>query len=116
MIIDCHTHLNQYTPDGLSKLLTAAGDDGVGVFIDESVSAENAREVVAVANEREGIYCGVATMPWFIDTWADTDLETFAELIQTNDKIVCVGECGCNILPVRMTTGLCSQPRGFLDG
>lgn len=94
MLIDTHIHLSYSSAGERDRNLDAAREAGAQAFIAVSGNAENAREVVDIADATDGLYCGVGVHPRQMHTYSPDDLDVFRDLIRRSSKIVCIGECG----------------------
>ena len=94
MLIDTHIHLSYPSGEDRERNLDAARVVGAQTFIAVSENAENAHEVVRIAEATEGLYCGVGVHPRQLHTYSPEDLDVFRGLIKSSEKIVCIGECG----------------------
>ena len=95
MIIDTHTHLTNMEPADRERQIKVARELGIGITVDMANRAEIAPRVVELADSRRDVFCGVAVHPHSVETYNPSkDLSLFRRLIQENEKVVCVGECG----------------------
>jgi len=94
MLVDTHIHLSYASAEERERSLNAAREIGAQAFVAVSGSAQNAREVVDIAEATDGLWCGVGIHPRQMNTYSAGDLDLLRDLVRNSSKVVCIGECG----------------------
>ena len=100
MLVDCHTHLDQYDPAELPALLQRAREAGLGAIIAAGTTLESSEACVRLAEAQPMLLAGVGIHP--SDITAPLDDETrdrLRALALSTPRVVCVSEVGLDFGP-----------------
>ena len=94
MIFETHAHYDdeQFDADR-DELLSSLADGGVGLVVNPSVTAENAKKVLAMAEQYPFFYAAVGVHPENCANYDENELAALRELAQ-HPKCVAIGEIG----------------------
>ena len=94
MIFETHAHYDdeQFDADR-DELLSSLADGGVGLVVNPSVTAENAKKVLAMAERYPFFYAAVGVHPENCANYDENELAALRELAQ-HPKCVAIGEIG----------------------
>lgn len=94
MIFETHAHYDdeQFDADR-DELLSSLADGGVGLVVNPSVTAENAKKVLAMAEKYPFFYAAVGVHPENCANYDEHELAQLRELAQ-HPKCVAIGEIG----------------------
>ncbi|MGM9662008.1 MAG: TatD family hydrolase [Oscillospiraceae bacterium] len=94
MLFDTHAHYDdeQFDPDR-EELLSSLADAGVGLVVNPSVTAENAKAVLALAERHDFLYAAVGVHPENCAGYDETALAAVRALA-AHPKCVAIGEIG----------------------
>ena len=94
MIFETHAHYDdeQFDADR-NELLSSLADGGVGLVVNPSVTAENAKKVLAMAEKYPFFYAAVGVHPENCANYDENELAALRELAQ-HPKCVAIGEIG----------------------
>ena len=94
MIFETHAHYDdeQFDADR-NELLSSLADGGVGLVVNPSVTAENAKKVLAMAERYPFFYAAVGVHPENCANYDENELAALRELAQ-HPKCVAIGEIG----------------------
>ena len=94
MIFETHAHYDdeQFDADR-DELLSSLADGGVGLVVNPSVTAENAKKVLAMAEQYSFFYAAVGVHPENCANYDENELAALRELAQ-HPKCVAIGEIG----------------------
>ena len=94
-MIDTHVHLNfpELLPN-LEAVLERAADAGVNAFVVPSVSAESSVSSVELSAKYATIFAAIGVHPTDVDQHTPEDQEKLIGLLQSEKKIVAIGEVG----------------------
>ena len=94
MIFETHAHYDdeQFDADR-DELLSSLADGGVGLVVNPSVTAENAKKVLAMAEQYPFFYAAVGVHPENCANYDEHELAALRELAQ-HPKCVAIGEIG----------------------
>ncbi|MBR2484534.1 MAG: TatD family hydrolase, partial [Oscillospiraceae bacterium] len=94
MIFETHAHYDdeQFDADR-NELLSSLADGGVGLVVNPSVTAENAKKVLAMAEKYPFFYAAVGVHPENCANYDENELAQLRTLAQ-HPKCVAIGEIG----------------------
>lgn len=94
MLFDTHAHYDddQFDADR-AAVLNALAENGVGLVVNPSVTAENAKAVLAMAEEYPFLYAAVGVHPENCAHYDEAELEQLRTLAK-HPKCVAIGEIG----------------------
>ena len=94
MIFETHAHYDdeQFDADR-DELLSSLADGGVGLVVNPSVTAENAKKVLAMAEQYPFFYAAVGVHPENCANYDENELAMLRELAK-HPKCVAIGEIG----------------------
>lgn len=94
MLVDSHCHLDfPDFQDELPEIITRAGEAGIGRMVTISTRVAKFRQVLAVAEQFEPVFCSVGTHPHNAHEETDVTAEQLVELAN-HPKVVAIGEAG----------------------
>ena len=100
LLIDCHTHINDFPPLEIPSVIKRALSEGVGIIISAGTTLQSSKACVELAQSHSQIYCGVGLHPMNLS--GPIDKETYLnleKLVVDNPKVVCISEIGLDFLP-----------------
>lgn len=94
MLVDTHCHLDfDSFDDDRESVLQRAADAGVGRIVAPAIDLENARTVLALAEQYEMVYAAVGVHPNSAAGWQEGWIEALRALAG-HEKVVAIGEIG----------------------
>lgn len=94
MLIDSHCHLDfPELSEELPKVLARAREAGVGRIVTISTRVRNFRQVRAIAEQNEMVFCSVGTHPHNAHEELDVTADQLCEMA-SHPKVVAIGEAG----------------------
>ena len=95
MLIDCHTHLNEYSVWELREILERARGCGVTAIVVAGTNLESSRDCIKLSESHEGVFAGVGIHPMQVTA----PLEGFTyqilrELASSSPRVVFISEVG----------------------
>ena len=99
LLVDGHTHIDQYDQGELADVLTRAHDAGVGLIIAAGTTLASCESILGIAEEHTNVRAGVGLHPSNLTGRVDT--RTIAELrrIAAHPKVVEWSETGMDYMP-----------------
>ena len=97
MLIDIHTHIQQFEDKDLSNLIINARNSKIEVIVAAGTTIEDSKKCVKLSNEVKEVYAAVGIHPQNIkDDKTDGYLNIFKELLKCN-KTIMISEIGLDI-------------------
>jgi TatD DNase family protein len=93
MLIDSHCHLDYFKDEELDAVIARARAAGVGEMVSIGTSLEQSRRILALVEERPGIWCSVGIHPQHAHEEPVPEPEVLAALTQ-HPKVIGIGESG----------------------
>lgn len=97
MLIDCHVH-RPGRPDATLEMLESqeaiARAQGVRAWIVQGTTLPESREVLDFIDGRDGYFACVGVHPSQSDSFTEDSVAELAELAESNDRVVGIGEVG----------------------
>lgn len=93
-IIDTHCHLSQYPEESLSKIISEAKRVGVDYLIDVGFDLSSSLKAAALTEVFSNVFAAVGLHPNEKQDFSEVNLEKIEELINSNSRVVAVGEIG----------------------
>lgn len=94
MLVDTHCHLDfDRFDEDRESVLGQAAEAGVARIVVPALDLENARTVLALAEQHEAVYAAVGVHPNSAAGWQDGWLDELRELAR-HEKVVAIGEIG----------------------
>ena len=100
LLIDSHTHLDDFPPSEMPDILRRAKAAGVGVIVAAGTTLSSSQACVGLSRRYETLYAGIGLHPMNLD--GPLDNVTFGELKKLaieNNKVICISEVGLDFLP-----------------
>lgn len=95
MIIDTHCHLDyDRLSEDLDEVVGRAEHAGVERMISIGCDLKTSRAAVELTGRFESVYATVGLHPCYVESFEEGVFEEFEGIIESNEKIVAVGECG----------------------
>lgn len=95
MIIDTHAHLMFKEFEGkVDEVILRAKDLGVEKIINVGCGIESSKQSLEMAEKHEGLYATLGCHPYDAADVTEELMGEWEKLIEENEKIVAVGECG----------------------
>jgi TatD DNase family protein len=94
MLVDSHCHLDfpDFAPD-LDSIVARAAEAGIGRIVTISTRVRRQRELLAIADKYDNVYCSVGTHPHHADEEDGIAADELVALTQ-HPKVVALGEAG----------------------
>jgi TatD DNase family protein len=94
MLVDSHCHLDfpDFAPD-LDSIVARAAEAGIGRMVTISTRVRRQRELLAIADKYDNVYCSVGTHPHHADEEDGIPADELVALTQ-HPKVVALGEAG----------------------
>ncbi|MDA1095776.1 MAG: TatD family hydrolase [Chloroflexi bacterium] len=100
MMIDAHTHLDQYDPDQLPGILERARRAGVGGIIVAGVTLSSSADCINLARAHPGfLWAGIGIHPMDIHEDMDANHEAELRRLASDPRVVCMSEIGLDFSP-----------------
>ena len=99
LLIDCHTHINDFPPLEIPSVIERAYSEGVGVIISAGTTLQSSQACVELSRAHNQVYCGVGLHP--MNLAGPIDRKTYhnlEKLVVENPKVVCISEIGLDFL------------------
>jgi TatD DNase family protein len=111
MLVDSHCHLDfpDFAPD-LDSIVARAAEAGIGRMVTISTRVRRQRELLAIADKYDNVYCSVGTHPHHADEEDGIAADELVALTQ-HPKVVALGEAGLDYFYDNGSPG--AQARGF---
>jgi TatD DNase family protein len=93
VLIDSHCHLDYFKDEELDAVIARARDAGVGEMISIGTSLEQSRRILAMVEERTGIWCSIGIHPQHAHEEPVPEPEVLAAMTR-HPKVVGIGESG----------------------
>lgn len=93
MLIDSHCHLDYFKDDELTDVIARARAAGVGEMVSIGTSLEQSRRILAMVEDKPGIWCSVGIHPQHAHEEPVPEPETLAAMT-AHPKVIGVGESG----------------------
>ena len=94
MLVDCHTHLDQYDDAELSGIVARAREAGVGAIIVAGTTVESSARCIAMAGADPALLAGVGVHPTDVrEPWTG-QLSRLHDLARSSPRVVAVSETG----------------------
>lgn len=95
MIVDTHAHLMSKDFEGeVEDVIQRAKDAGVGKIINIGFDIESSMQAIALLDQWEGFYAVLGVSPFDAAEISEELLDEWKILIENNERIVGIGECG----------------------
>lgn len=94
MFIDTHCHISSNDYDNIDILINENVSAGVDKIIVSGCEIGNIDEVINLSEKYKEVYITLGYHPEYADTITESDLNKLEYLLQTNKKVVGVGEIG----------------------
>lgn len=94
MYIDTHLHLSKQYYDNIDEVIKLAHDKDVNTLIVSCCDKEGIKEALFYMNQYSNVYYTFGYHPSEVNEVTNQDLIELSQIIQTNDKIVGIGEIG----------------------
>ncbi|MFH1560512.1 MAG: TatD family hydrolase [Chloroflexota bacterium] len=99
ILADSHTHLDQFSPEEIPRILESAKEVGVAMMIAAGVSEESSARCIDLAEQYPEVYAGVGFHPDQIKCEMDDDAyKRMRSLALSSSKVVCISEVGLDFL------------------
>jgi TatD DNase family protein len=98
LLVDCHSHLDQFPPQELTGVLRRAQQAGVGMIIVAGTTLEGSSACVAMANREPNLFAGVGIHP--MDLTGPVDEAAYKELralALSSHRVVAISEVGLDL-------------------
>ena len=94
MLVDCHTHVEQYPDDEIAEVLDRAADAGVGIVVSAGTTLESSERSVELSTRFPQLYAGVGLHP--TDLTGRVDQKTYDRLAELamGETVLMVSEIG----------------------
>jgi len=93
VLIDSHCHLDYFKDDELTDVIARARAAGVGEMVSIGTSLEQSRRILAMVEDKPGIWCSVGIHPQHAHEEPVPEPETLAAMT-AHPKVIGVGESG----------------------
>ena len=94
MLVDCHTHLDQYDDAELSGIVARAREAGVGAIFVAGTTVDSSTRCVALASTDPALLAGVGVHPTDVrEPWTD-EVTRLHALARSSPRVVAVSEVG----------------------
>lgn len=100
LLIDSHTHLDNFPPSEMPDILRRAKAAGVGVIVAAGTTLSSSQACVELSRQYETLHAGIGLHPMNLE--GPLDNVTFGELKKLaieNNKVICISEVGLDFLP-----------------
>ena len=95
MLIDCHTHLDQFADDEVSQILDRARAAGVGLVVSAGVTVESSARSVEMSSKFPDLFSGVGIHPMDLSGRVDEDTcGRLRQLATSTKKVLVMSEIG----------------------
>lgn len=98
LLVDCHSHLDQFPPQELTGVLRRAQQASVGMIIVAGTTVEGSAACVAMANREPNLFAGIGIHP--MDLTGPVDEATYEQLralALDSYRVVAVSEIGLDL-------------------
>ena len=100
LLIDCHTHINDFPPSEISSVIERAYLEGVEIIISARTTLQSSQACVELTQAHSQVYCGVGLHPMNLSGPIDKQTyQNLERLAVENPKVVCISEIGLDFLP-----------------
>lgn len=99
LLVDCHTHINDFPPLEIPSVIERAYSEGVGIIISAGTTLQSSQACVDLSRAHNQVYCGVGLHP--MNLAGPIDRKTYhnlEKLVVENPKVVCISEIGLDFL------------------
>lgn len=94
MLVDCHTHLDQYDDAELVGIVARAREAGVGVILVAGTTVHGSARCIAMADTDPALLAGVGVHPTDVqEPWTD-EVSRLHALARSSPRVVAVSETG----------------------
>lgn len=97
-LFDTHCHIDFFSDynkvEDAQKYIDKAKSTGVETIVNIGTTLERSKKSVELSNTYDMIYATVGIHPHDAQEWSEKTKQDLENLIQKNDKIVAIGECG----------------------
>ena len=94
-LVDCHTHLDQYSPEDIEAIIERSRKQGVSAIISAGVNLASSKENIKLAIQYPNyIWAGVGIHPMEIDGTVDTSLLDELLGLAKQKEVLCISEIG----------------------
>lgn len=95
MLVDCHTHLDQYDDAELAGIVARAREAGVGLILVAGTTVDSSARCIAMANADPALLAGVGVHPTDVqEPWTDRVVARLRDLARSSPRVVAVSEVG----------------------
>ena len=100
ILMDSHTHLDQYAPEETPAVLSRARDAQVGIIVCAGTTTESSHHCVRLSSEHSSLYAGVGIHPMQVESPVGEEAySTLREIALSSSKVACISEIGLDFLP-----------------
>ena len=100
ILMDSHTHLDQYAPLEIPEILERACNAQVNLIVCAGTTVESSRACIELSTEHPVLYAGVGIHPMEVTTpFEEETYDTLHALALSSPKVICVSEIGLDFLP-----------------
>ncbi|HEX3982828.1 MAG TPA: TatD family hydrolase [Acidisoma sp.] len=93
MLVDSHCHLDYFKDEELDAVIARARAAGVGEMVSIGTSLEQSRRILALVEERPGIWCSIGIHPQHAHEEPVPEPERLAAMTR-HPKVIGIGETG----------------------
>ncbi|GAB0116079.1 TatD family hydrolase [Acidisoma sp. 7E03] len=93
MLVDSHCHLDYFKDEELDAVIARARAAGVGEMVSIGTSLEQSRRILAMVEDKPGIWCSIGIHPQHAHEEPVPAVETLVEMTR-HPKVVGIGESG----------------------